>query len=86
MIFLSLLPAYVLAGRAFPVSDGWRVQRVLTAATPVAVLVLIVVFVGFGSEPGDPLFAVSGLLQRLLIAVAFGWMTVSACLLLRRPK
>ena len=38
-----------------------------------------------GSDPGDPLYGVSGLMQRALIAVAFGWITVTGWRLMRRP-
>lgn len=44
---------------------------------PIIVLDLLFVLIGFGSDIGDPLYAVGGLIQRALIAVAFGWMTVT---------
>ena len=44
---------------------------------------LLIIFVGFGGDPGDPLFAIAGLIQRLLMTVAFGWMTVIGRRLMR---
>jgi hypothetical protein len=37
-----------------------------------------------GSDPGDPLFPVGGLLNRALIAVIRGWITVTAGRLLTK--
>jgi hypothetical protein len=47
---------------------------------------LLLVYVGFGSDIGDPLYAVSDLIQRLLLTAAFGWMTVTAWRLLRASR
>jgi hypothetical protein len=48
----------------------------------VVVFGLLFVFVAFGSDPGDPLYSVAGLLQRALIAVAFGWISLTGWRLL----
>ena len=50
---------------------------------PIIVFGLLFVLIGFGSDIGAPLYAIGGLIQRALIAVAFGWMTVTGRRLLR---
>jgi len=52
---------------------------------PSVVFGLVVVYGVLGSDPGDPLYGVSGLMQRALIAVAFDWITVTGWRLMRRP-
>jgi hypothetical protein len=50
---------------------------------PLAVFALLAVFVVLGSDPGDPLYAVAGLIQPALLAVAFGWMSLVGWRLLK---
>ena len=44
-----------------------------------------VVFLVAGSEPGDPLYPVSGLLQLVLVGVGFAWLVRLAVRFDRRP-
>ena len=64
---------------------GWRRYVLATALMPVAVFGLMFICVALASDPGDPLYSVGGLVQRVLIAVAFGWITTTGWRLLRRP-
>jgi hypothetical membrane protein len=84
VIFLALIISYIFAALSFRKLTGWRAYMWTTALLPVVVFGLLFVLVGFGSDPGDPLYAVGGLLQRLLITVGFGWMTTTAWRLLAR--
>ena len=76
LVFLTFLIAYPFVAFALGKEGGLRGSAIGLALLPFAVLALLVVFIGFGSDPGDPLYAGAGLIQRLLIIVAFGWMTV----------
>jgi hypothetical protein len=82
VILLALMISYVFSALAMRKQVGWRDYMWATALMPVVVFGLLFVYVGFGSDAGDPLYAVSGLLQRLLLAVAFGWMSVTGWRLL----
>jgi hypothetical protein len=73
--FLPLPGAYAFAALRLREAPGWRRQALLIAALPSTIFFLFAVYGVLGSESGDPLFPVSGLLQRLLLAVAFGWLT-----------
>src|SRR5215213_2588929 len=53
---------------------SWRgAHPVYSAAMPSAVFGLVAIYGVLGSDPGDPLFFVGGILNRVLIALAFGW-------------
>jgi hypothetical protein len=41
-------------------------------------LVLLAGYIALGSDPGDPLYSVGGLLERALILLSFGWIVISA--------
>jgi uncharacterized protein DUF998 len=82
--FLPLILAYPLAALALRKVVGWGRYALATALIPVAVFGLMFVFVAFASDPGDPLYAIGGLVQRALIAIAFGWITITGWRLLRR--
>ena len=84
VLFLALVIGQGCAAFALRREPGWRGLARYTALTPLASFALLVAFIGFGSDLGDPLFAIGGLLQRLMIAVAFGWMTVIGRRLLAR--
>jgi hypothetical protein len=84
VVFLPLILAYPLAALALHKVAGWGRYALATALIPVAVFGLMFVFVAFASDPGDPLYAIGGLVQRALIAVAFGWITMTGWRLLRR--
>jgi hypothetical membrane protein len=87
VVFLALNVAYVVTALALRREPGWRGFARWTALMPVAVIGLMVVFIAVGSDPGDPLYLVSGLIQRALLLVAFGWITVTGRRLLeRRPN
>jgi hypothetical protein len=82
--FLPLILAYPLAALALHKVAGWGRYALATALIPVAVFGLMFVFVAFASDPGDPLYAIGGLVQRALIAVVFGWITMTGWRLLRQ--
>ena len=73
VIFGSMVVSQIAAARALRRS-GEAVYCVLIGALS---LVLLVVYIGFSSEPGDALYAVGGIIERGLIVAAFGWMTVT---------
>ena len=85
VVLLPLVLAYPAAALAMRRVPGWGQHALATAFMPVAVFGLMFVFVGFAGDPGDPLHAVGGLVQRALLAVAFGWITLTGWRLLRRP-
>lgn len=64
----------------------WRRHALLTATLPSAVFFLVFLYGVLGSEPDDPLAAVSGVLQRVLLLVAFGWLTPTLWRLRSRPE
>ncbi len=78
LVFLMLIISYVFWALSFRRLAGWRAYTWFTAFMPVLVFGLLFVLIGFSSDIGDPLYAVGGLIQRLLLAVAFGWMTLTA--------
>jgi hypothetical membrane protein len=80
--FLALTVSYGFTARAMWREPGWRGFARGTALMPVAVFALLCFFIGFGSDPGDPFYSIAGLIQRALIVVAFGWMTVTGMRLL----
>lgn len=82
VMFLALILSYIPTALSLHRLADWRGYAWATALMPLVVFALLFVFVVLGSDPGDPLYAVSGLIQRILIAVAFGWMTVTALRLL----
>lgn len=83
VVFLALIISYIFSALSFRKLAGWRGYMWATVLMPVVVFGLLFVYVGFGSDAGDPLYAVSGLVQRLLLGVAFGWMSVTGWRLLR---
>lgn len=73
VVFLAIVLAAVYS--AIRAGGGWRVYSILTA------LVVVGGTLGFliaGSEPGDPLYGVSGVIELLLTVVAFAWLTLLA--------
>jgi hypothetical protein len=78
VVFLALIVSYIFSALSFRKLPGWRGYTWATALMPVVVFGLLFVFIGFGSDIGDPFYTVGGLIQRLLLAVAFGWMTLTA--------
>jgi hypothetical protein len=82
---LPLPGVYALVGLRLVNEPGWRRHATYTAALPSSVFLLFAVFGVLGSEPGDPLLFISGLLQRLVLALAFGWITVTGLRLLGAP-
>lgn len=78
LIFLTLMISYIFSALSFRKLANWRGYTWATALMPILVFGLLFVLIGFSSDPGDPFFAVGGLVQRLLICVAFGWMSLTA--------
>jgi hypothetical membrane protein len=83
VVFLALIISYIFSALALRKLSGWRAYAWATALMPIIVFGLLFVLIGFGSDIGDPLYAVGGLIQRALLAVAFGWMSITAARLLR---
>jgi hypothetical membrane protein len=81
--FIPLPTAYALAALRLKVERGWGAHAVYSAAMPSVVFGLVVIYGVLGSDPGDPLFSVGGILNRVLITLAFGWVTITAGRLLR---
>jgi hypothetical protein len=74
--FVPLPGAYAFAALRLAEEPGGRRFASFTAALPSSVVFLLVVFGVLGSDPGAPLLFISGLLNRLLVAVAFGWISL----------
>ena len=85
VVLLPLVLAHPAAALAMRKVPGWGRHALASAFVPVAVLGLAFVFAAFAGDPGDPLHAVGGLVQRALLVVAFGWITLTGWWLLRRP-
>ena len=84
--FIPLPTACALTALRLKVERGWGALAVYSAAMPSVVFGLVVVYGVLGSDPGDPLFPIGGILNRVLIALAFGWVTITAARLLRNPR
>jgi len=81
--FIPLPTAFALAALRLKVERGWGAHAVYSAAMPSVVFGLVVIYGVLGSDPGDPLFPVGGILNRVLIALAFGWVTITAARLFK---
>jgi hypothetical membrane protein len=84
--FIPLPTAYALTALRLKVERGWGAHAVYAAAIPSAVFGLVVIYGVLGSDPGDPLFPVGGILNRVLIALAFGWVTITAARLVKDTR
>jgi hypothetical membrane protein len=84
--FIPLPTAYALTALRLKVERGWGAHAVYAAAMPSAVFGLVVIYGVLGSDPGDPLFPVGGILNRVLIALAFGWVTITAARLVKDTR
>ena len=82
---LPLPGVYALAGLRFVQEPGWRRLATYSAVLPSSVFFLFAVFGVLASDPGDPFEFIAGLLQRLLLVLAFGWVTVVGLRLLGAP-
>jgi hypothetical membrane protein len=85
IIFLALIVAAARHGRALRRSGlqpGIARYSTLTAG---AVFALFALFAVFAGDVGDPLHAVSGLLERLFIAAPLAWVSVVSGRLLTAP-
>jgi Protein of unknown function (DUF998) len=85
-VFVSMVVSYVFTARAMRREPGSGGYVVYTALTAPAVLGMIVLFIGFASDIGDPLHFMSGVIQRSMIVVAFGWITLTGRRLLRQEQ
>lgn len=83
VVFFALIISYIFSALALRKLAGWRGHTWATALMPIIVFGLLFVLIGFGSDIGDPLYAIGGLIQRALLGVAFGWMTITGGRLLR---
>jgi hypothetical membrane protein len=81
-IFLALIAASALHGRALRRAATERRLARYSTLTAAGVFTLFAVFAVFAGDVGDPLHAVSGLLERVFLAAAFGWVTVVSLRLL----
>jgi len=77
---------YALTALRLVEEGSWRRMATYSAGLPSIVVFLLVVFGAFGSDPGAPLVFISGLLQRLLLVVAFGWVSLLGWRLLGRKE
>jgi hypothetical membrane protein len=84
--FIPLPTAYALTALRLKVERGWGAHAVYSAAMPSVVFGLVVIYGVLGSDPGDPLFPVGGILNRVLIALAFGWVTITAARLFKNSR
>jgi len=84
--FIPLPTAFALTALRLKVERGWGAHAVYSAAMPSVVFGLVVIYGVLGSDPGDPLFPIGGILNRVLIALAFGWVTITAARLARNTK
>jgi hypothetical membrane protein len=84
--FIPLPTAYALTALRLKVERGWGAHAVYSAAMPSVVFGLVVIYGVLGSDPGDPLFPIGGILNRVLIALAFGWVTITAARLVKNTK
>jgi hypothetical membrane protein len=84
-VFLALIAAFALHGRALRRRGSERGLARYSTLTAVGVFALLVVFVMFAGDLGDPLHDVAGLLERLLIGLALAWITVISRRLLSEP-
>ena len=82
-IFLALIVAAALHGRALRRAGGQRRIGWYSTLTAVAVFGLFAVFAVFAGDVGDPLHSISGLLERVFIGAALAWVTVVSGRLLR---
>jgi len=82
---LPLPSVYALSALHLGKERNWRGFATYMAALPAFVFFLFLVFGAFGNEADDPLLFISGLLQRLLLVVAFSWITFTGLRLLRQP-
>jgi hypothetical membrane protein len=84
--FIPLPTAYALAALRLKVERGWGAHALYSAAMPSVVFGLVVIYGVLSSDPGDPLFFVGGILNRVLIALAFGWITITAARLFKNTR
>lgn len=84
--FIPLPTAYALTALRLKVERGWGAHAVYSAAMSSVVFGLVVIYGVLGSDPGDPLFPIGGILNRVLIALAFGWVTITAARLVKNTK
>jgi hypothetical membrane protein len=82
VVFTSLIATYFTVARVVRSDANWRGYGRYCALTGVAVALLLVIFFFFASPTDDatvnnaPLAAGAGLLQRVLVLVAFAWCAV----------
>jgi hypothetical membrane protein len=86
VMMLALILSYCFSALALRRQAGWRAYARYTALMPVLVFALLAVFIIMGSDPGDPLYSIAGIIQRALLGLAFGWISVTAGRLLRTTK
>lgn len=84
--FIPLPTAYALTALRLKAERGWGAHAVYSAAMPSVVFGLVVIYGVLGSDPGDPLFPVGGILNRVLIVLAFGWVTITASRLFKNTR
>ena len=84
VIFFALILSYIFNALALRKVPGWRGHALYTALTAAAVFGLLLVFAIFAGDVGDPLHGVAGLIERVLIGVAMGWISLTGGRLLAR--
>lgn len=83
-LFLLLFLAILIAAGYSAVREGggWRVYSL---GTMVGLVGIALVFMIAGSDPGDPLYFVGGIIQMVLVAVGFAWLSLLAARHVTRP-
>jgi len=75
-VFFALIAAAALHGRALRRAGAEPGLARYLRLTAIGVFAVLVVFALFAGDVGDPLHPVSGIIERVFIAGALGWITV----------
>jgi hypothetical protein len=78
MVFLGASTGLMILSRRMAADAGWRSLSGYVLATGIVMLILFVIVGGFAIGEGTPFHQWAGLLQRILVAVWFACMIVTA--------
>jgi hypothetical protein len=82
-VFLALIAAAALHGRALRRAGAEPGLALYSRLTAIGVFAVLVVFALFAGDVGDPLHSVSKVIERVFIAGALAWIIVVSRRLLR---
>ena len=85
-VFFALIAAAALHGRALRRAGAEPGLARYLRLTAIGVFAVLVVFALFAGDVGDPLHPVSGIIERVFIAGALGWITVVSRRVLRAAR